>query len=204
MVKTSILKNEGQMLNVPDDKIDVKQITHNEAKQIIKQMKQPQSQKQKDHMQKLIELNRIKWESKKIEKKEIQERLLKEQLETHTSVIVKPKRTYMTKKNKAQIQADTKDDDDDDKGPSEDEYQSEDDDEGEEEEDNDLIQKAKAKKWVKEKVEKSQERSQAKKEKLKKANDLFSSINLIDEKINKLKLNSSNSINVYLAAMNKK
>lgn len=93
MTRTKDIPESGTVLNVDDEKIQDKpiEISYTQAKRLIKK---PMSDKQKANVQKLVEMNRIKWEAaKKAKEEQERERIAKEN-ELKTQVVVKPKRVY--------------------------------------------------------------------------------------------------------------
>jgi hypothetical protein len=93
MVKTPVIKEDGQSLMVPDDKMIEKpiELTYTQAKKLVKR---EMTEKQKAHVQKMVEANRLKWEAKKKAKEEVSRAKQEQEEETKTRVIVKPKRMY--------------------------------------------------------------------------------------------------------------
>jgi len=100
MPKKSMIKEEGQQMEIPNDKADELPITlsYTQAKALTKSLRPPPSDKQKEHMQKLIEMNKLKWEQKKKEKEEKMKDEEIKRMETSTRIVVKPKRVYKNNK----------------------------------------------------------------------------------------------------------
>jgi hypothetical protein len=101
MVKTATIKEEGQQLQIPNETADEMPIslTYTQAKLLAKKLRPPASEKQKEHMQKLVDANRIKWEEKRKQKEEDAKRQKEEKEKTTTNILVKPKRIYKTKES---------------------------------------------------------------------------------------------------------
>lgn len=105
MVKTKAVKVEGEVISVPDDKLKLEekpiQVSYTQAKKLVKK---EMTDKQKANIEKLVEMNRIKWEERKKQKEEEQKKQQaqkeEQELETHTKVIVKPKRIYPKREKK--------------------------------------------------------------------------------------------------------
>jgi hypothetical protein len=95
MVKNKAIKDEGQMLAVDDSKAPVVEVTHTQAKKLIKR---EMTNKQKEHVQKLVEANKLKWEAKKKEKQAQAQQQQDEKEEKQTIIYVKPKRIYPPRK----------------------------------------------------------------------------------------------------------
>lgn len=95
MPKPKAIKPEGQVLQVPEEKVpEVIEVSYTQAKKLNKK---PMSEKQALAAAKLVELNRIRWEQKKKEKED-QERKKQEEIEATTQkIVVKPKRVYPKK-----------------------------------------------------------------------------------------------------------
>ena len=91
-----MVRTNGDVILVDDDKVPVIEVSHAEAKR-LKPKKEP-TEKQKANAQKLVESNRIKW----AEKKRIKEEAKTEAEKGKTKIIVKPKRIYKPR-NKEQI-----------------------------------------------------------------------------------------------------
>ena len=83
-----MVRTNGDVILVDDEKVPVVEISHAEAKR-LKPKKGP-TEKQKANAQKLVESNRIKW----AEKKRIKEEAKAEAEKGKTKIIVKPKRVY--------------------------------------------------------------------------------------------------------------
>jgi len=170
MVKKPDINLEGQELLIPNDKLDEKPITitFSQAKAIAKSLRPPPSDKQREHMQKLVEQNRLKWQQKKEDKKKklIEEQQAKE--EVSTRVLVAPKRLYKNKLKK-ELEQDYDED-------SEDEIQ--------------IIKKSKPKKVIKKIIEEEEEDSDDDViQKTKKATKLLDTVTKLDKKIEEMKTN---------------
>ena len=92
MPKPKVIKHEGQIIQVPDERTpDIVEVSYTQAKKLVKK---PMSDKQAMNVQKMVEMNRIKWEAQK----QAKEKLFKEQQAqieaTTTKYVVKPKRIY--------------------------------------------------------------------------------------------------------------
>jgi hypothetical protein len=95
-MKSKTIKDEGQTLSVPDEKLPpVVELSHSQAKKLVKR---EMTEKQKEHVQKMIEANKIKWEAKKKEKEQVAKKAQDEKEEKETVIIVKPKRIYPPRK----------------------------------------------------------------------------------------------------------
>ena len=81
------------------------EVTHTQAKKLTKK---PMSEKQKANIEKLVELNRLKWEEKKREKSETQKKLANDKVQ----IVVKPKRVYLPKRDKEIRKEEVNDDSD--------------------------------------------------------------------------------------------
>jgi hypothetical protein len=125
-MKTKSIKEEGQMLSIPDDKAPaVIEITQAQAKRL---MKREMTEKQKLHINNLIEKNKIKWEAKKQEKAEQLKKASEVKAETETIVYVKPKRVYPPRKKETKSKPkpqdhETDDEVEDENDESDEEYQ---------------------------------------------------------------------------------
>jgi hypothetical protein len=99
MTKKPMIKEEGQELEINNDKASEIPITltYTQAKELAKSLRPPPSEKQKAHVQKLVEANKLKWEQKRKEKEELNKHLEEEKKKTMTSIVVKPKRIYKSK-----------------------------------------------------------------------------------------------------------
>jgi len=182
MVKTPMIKLEGQQADIPIENTPVVELSYTQAKQLMKSLRPPPSDKQKEHMAKLVEKNRLKWQQQKEEKmKKIEEEEKKKQ-ETHQKVIIKPKRIYknaLVKKLPPRIQ-------------EEPEYDDEDEEHEEEEE---IIEVVKPKKKIIKKIirEESDEEDDDDHliQKTKKATKIIETVNKLDSAINTLKTNNN-------------
>ena len=96
MVKTKRFKEEGQIIEIEEEKLPVMEITQNQAKKLTKK---PLSEKQQANINKLVEANRQKWAIKKAKQDEKQS---EEEPTNKVRVVVKPKRIYPSRK-KAQV-----------------------------------------------------------------------------------------------------
>jgi hypothetical protein len=72
-------------------------VSYSEAKKIAKSIRPPMSEKQKAHVQKLVELNKKRWEEKKKQKEAQAQAEAAKAAETKTKIVVKPKRIYKRK-----------------------------------------------------------------------------------------------------------
>lgn len=106
MTKTKKIEESGTVLNVPKETIQRKPITvsYTEAKKLTKK---PMSEAQSEHVKKMVEANRIKWEEKRKAKEEMQKKqteTLKKQIEEDEveEVVVLPKRVYPARKKKVE------------------------------------------------------------------------------------------------------
>jgi len=92
MPKPKVIKPEGQVIQVPDEKQpEIIEISHTQAKKL---MKKPMSEKQSLNVAKMVEMNRIKWEAQKQAKEKLYKQQQEEIERTTTKYIVKPKRIY--------------------------------------------------------------------------------------------------------------
>ena len=121
-MKSKSIKDEGQTLSVPDEKLPpVVELSHTQAKKLVKR---EMTEKQKEHVQKMIEANKLKWEAKKKEKEEVAKKAKQEKEEKETVIVVKPKRVYPPRKSKAKSKdQETDPEDDESNNDSDDEYQ---------------------------------------------------------------------------------
>ena len=125
-MKSKTIKDEGQMLSIPDEKAPaVIEITQAQAKRI---MKREMTEKQKLHVNTLIEKNKIKWEAKRQDKAEQLKKASEVKAETETVVYVKPKRIYPPRKKESKTKPKVEDHEsdysgDEEKDESDDEYQ---------------------------------------------------------------------------------
>lgn len=95
MPKPKLVKPEGQLLTIEEEKKpEIIEVSFSQAKQLAKR---PMTDKQKEHVQKMVEMNRIKWEAQKKAKEEHYKKL-QEQEDAKTKVLVKPKRIYPPRK----------------------------------------------------------------------------------------------------------
>jgi hypothetical protein len=106
MTKTKKIDESGTVLNVPKETIQRKPITvsYSEAK---KMTKKPMSEAQSEHVKKMVDANRIKWEEKRKAKDEISQKqtaTLKKQIEEEEveEVVVLPKRVYPARKKQVE------------------------------------------------------------------------------------------------------
>jgi hypothetical protein len=96
MVKSKTIKPEGQLLTVEDNKKpEIIEVSFSQAKQLAKK---PMTEKQNQHVQKMVEMNRIKWQAQK-EAKEAHYKKLQDEEDAKTKVLVKPKRIYPPRKS---------------------------------------------------------------------------------------------------------
>lgn len=112
MVKTKSIKEEGEVISVETEKIQKQPIVISQT-QAKKLVKKEMSEKQSEHVKKLVEANKAKYEAKKREKEEaikaevdrkVQEELSKKKEGKIQEVIVAPKRVYPKRKPKIVIQ----------------------------------------------------------------------------------------------------
>lgn len=113
MVKKKYVEQSGQILEIPDEKApEIIEVSYSKAKQLSKR---PMSEKQKENIQKLVEMNRVKWEAQKKIKDEQFKKLQAEKEQSSTKVLVKPKRIYPPRekkqapKNNPQYESDSED-----------------------------------------------------------------------------------------------
>lgn len=117
MPKPKLILESGDVLKVDDAKIEQEpiQITYTQAKKLVKK---EMTEKQKANVERLIALNRKKWEDKKqlLEQKkaEEQKKRLADEEETKTTVIVKPKRIYKPRLSQTKANEDDEEEDYDD------------------------------------------------------------------------------------------
>lgn len=92
MVKKKYVEEGGQIMQIPDEKApEIIEVSYSKAKQLAKK---PMSDKQKSNIQKLVEMNRLKWEAQKKFKDEEFKKMQAQKEQTSTKVLVKPKRIY--------------------------------------------------------------------------------------------------------------
>ncbi len=102
MVKTKTIKEEGEVISVETEKIQKQPIviSQTQAKKLIKR---EMSEKQAEHVKKLVEANKVKYEAKKKEKEDaikseidnrVNQELIKKKEGKIQEVIVAPKRIY--------------------------------------------------------------------------------------------------------------
>lgn len=93
MPKPKVIPESGAVINVDDAKIEQQpiELSYTQAKKLVKK---EMTAKQKESVEKLVALNRQKWEAKKKAKEEEDAKRKAELEEKSTAVIVKPKRIY--------------------------------------------------------------------------------------------------------------
>lgn len=92
MVKKKYVEEAGQIMAIPDEKApEIIEVSYSKAKQLAKR---PMSAKQQENIQKLVEMNKVKWEAQKKIKDEQFKKMQAAQEEKTTKVLVKPKRIY--------------------------------------------------------------------------------------------------------------
>jgi hypothetical protein len=100
MVKSKLIKPEGEVIEVETIQRKPTALSYTAAKKL---MKKEMTEKQKEHVNKLVEANRAKWEARKKEKedlikaeveKELAEKKEKKKAGEIEEVIVLPKRVY--------------------------------------------------------------------------------------------------------------
>ena len=92
MPKPKIINEGGAIIQVPDEKTpEIIEVTYTQAKKLMK--KEP-TEAQKLNAQRLVEMNRVKWEAKKKAKEELFKQQQEELEARTTKVVVKPKRIY--------------------------------------------------------------------------------------------------------------
>jgi hypothetical protein len=92
MVKKKYVEEGGQIMQIPDEKApEIIEVSYSKAKQLAKK---PMSDKQQANIQRLVEINRAKWEAQKKIKDEQYKKLQSEKEQASTKVLVKPKRIY--------------------------------------------------------------------------------------------------------------
>jgi hypothetical protein len=174
MVKTKTINESGQVINIPNEKVNDAPITisYAQAKQLAKSLRPAMTDKQREHVNKLVEMNKKKWEEKNLKKQE--EEQLK--LANSTPIVVRPKKVYK-KKIIQQVE------------PEEVEE------EPEEEIIEEVIVKAKPKKKIIKKIIEKEESEEDEDDddiiqKTKKATKVINTINKLDNAINQLKSNN--------------
>jgi len=179
MVKTPQIQIKGQELSVPEESAPVVELTYTQAKQLMKSLRPPPSDKQKQHTAKLVEMNRQKWQQKTEQKMKKIEEEEKEKELTHQKVVVKPKRVYKNVLVKKMIQ------------PKEEiEYVEQvDDDEEEQEEIIEEVVRRPKKKVIRKVVEESSEDDEII-QKTKKASKIVEAVSKLDNAIQGLKQNN--------------
>ena len=112
MVKTKTIREDGEVISVETEKIQKQPIVISQT-QAKKLVKREMSEKQAEHVKKLVEANKAKYEAKKKEKEEalkqevdrkVQEELSKKKEGKVQEIIVAPKRVYPPKKQKIIVQ----------------------------------------------------------------------------------------------------
>lgn len=184
MTKTPIIKVEGQEMPIPNETAQEMPITltYTQARALAKSLRPPPSEKQKAHVQKLVEANKLKWEEKKKQKEEEQKKAQEEQQRTMTKVVVKPKRIYKTKKILPKTDEDAQ-------------YKY--DDTYEDEEDDEMIEvveqvvRRPKKKVIKKIIEESDEDDDEIIQKTKKASKLVETVNKLDTAIQQMKVSNN-------------
>ena len=97
MVKSKTIKPEGQLLTIEEEQQpDIIEVSFTQAKKLAKK---PMTEKQAEHVQKMVEMNRLKWEAQKKAKEEHYKKL-QAQEDAKTKVLVKPKRIYPPRSSK--------------------------------------------------------------------------------------------------------
>lgn len=92
MPKPKLINEGGAIIQVPDEKTpEIIEVTYTQAKKLMK--KEP-TEAQKLNAQRLVEMNRVKWEAKKKAKEELFKQQQAELEARTTKVVVKPKRIY--------------------------------------------------------------------------------------------------------------
>jgi hypothetical protein len=113
MPRNKKVPDQGGLLNIPDEKIEEKkpviEVSYTEARKLLP--KKEMSDKQKEAVKKLVELNKQKWDEKKKLKEEAELKKKEEVEKVSTKVIVKPKRIYKTK-SKTPVNTDDSDSED--------------------------------------------------------------------------------------------
>jgi hypothetical protein len=89
MVKTKLIKPEGQILTIEEEP-EIVEVSYTQAKKLAKK---PMSDKQAANVAKMVEANRLKWEAQKKAKEEHYKKLQEEEAKK-PKVLVKPKRIY--------------------------------------------------------------------------------------------------------------
>ena len=117
MPKPKLVYEGGAIIQVPDEKTpEIIEVSYTQAK---KMMKKPPTEGQKLNAQRLVEMNRVRWEAKKKAKEELYKQQQAEIEARTTRVVVKPKRIYppkvkqAPKKQPEQIYESTSESDDD-------------------------------------------------------------------------------------------
>lgn len=92
MVKKKYVEEAGQIMAIPDEKApEIIEVSYSKAKQLAKR---PMSAKQQENIQRLVEMNKVKWEAQKKIKDEQFKKMQAEQEQKSTKILVKPKRIY--------------------------------------------------------------------------------------------------------------
>jgi hypothetical protein len=103
---------EKTIISIPNEKMEEKpeiiEVSYTQAKKLTKK---PMTEGQKLNAERLVALNRVKWETKRIEKEALKKQEQEEQEKTHTKVYVKPKRIYPPRKTKAEIKEESEESD---------------------------------------------------------------------------------------------
>lgn len=93
------MSNNPNIAQAPVERVETLPVTltYTQAKRLVKKMRPPPSEKQKEHCQKLVEANRLKWEQRRQEKAAQLQREQEERERQAARVVVKPKRIYRTR-----------------------------------------------------------------------------------------------------------
>lgn len=95
MPKPKTINEGGELINVPNEKTpEIIEVSYTQAKKL---MKKPMTEAQKLNAQRLVEMNRIKWEANKKAKEDLYKQQQAQIEATTTKVLVKPKRIYPPK-----------------------------------------------------------------------------------------------------------
>ena len=177
MVKTPLIKIQGQTLDIPNERAEEMPITvsYSQARAIAKSLRAPMSERQKTHVENLVSKNRDRW-SKQKEAKEL--KLMEEEskkADVNTRIVVMPKRIYRNNKKMFPPKVPDVIEDDNDEG-----YE-------EEQEEEEIVQKPK-KKLVKKIVrEESDEDDDIIQKTTKKATQIVETVNKLDKAIEQMK-----------------
>ena len=98
MPKPKAINEGGELINVPHERTpEIIEVSYTQAKKL---MKKPMSDAQKLNAERLVAMNRVKWEAKKKATEDLYKKQQAQIEATTTKVLVKPKRVYPPKPTK--------------------------------------------------------------------------------------------------------